>query len=71
MDNAPRFTGINNIPPLQGVNIPSTIQYPYTPPNTVNNGLAITWGIDNHLKTPYTIASRLLCAAGTVTRLLY
>ena len=57
VDNAPRFTGLNNIPPLQGVNIPSVIQYPYTPPNTVNNGLAITWGIDNHIKTPYTIAT--------------
>ena len=57
VDTSPRFTGINNIPPLQGVNIPSVIQYPYTPPNTVSNGLAITWGIDNHLKTPYTIAA--------------
>ncbi|HXP11395.1 MAG TPA: TonB-dependent receptor, partial [Acidobacteriaceae bacterium] len=57
VDNSPRFTGINNIPPLQGVNIPSVIPYPYTPPNTVNNGLAITWGIDDHLKTPYTIAA--------------
>jgi Carboxypeptidase regulatory-like domain len=57
VDNSPRFTGINNLPPLQGVNIPSVIPYPYTPPNTVNNGLAITWGIDNHLKTPYTIAA--------------
>ena len=56
VDNAPRFTGISNVPPLQGVNIPSTIQYPYTPPNTVGTGLAITWGIDNHIKTPYTIA---------------
>ena len=57
VDNSPRFTGINNLPPLQGVNIPSVIPYPYTPPNTVNNGLAITWGIDDHLKTPYTIAA--------------
>ena len=23
VDNSPRFTGLNNIPPLQGVNIPS------------------------------------------------
>ena len=23
----------------------------------MNNGLAITWGIDNHFKTPYTIAA--------------
>ena len=57
VDNTPRFTGINNVPPLSGVNIPSTIQYPYTPPNNINTGLAITWGIDNHMKTPYTIAT--------------
>jgi hypothetical protein len=56
VDTAPRFTGLTNLPPLQGVNIPSVIQYPYTPPNNVNTGLAITWGIDNHIKTPYTIA---------------
>lgn len=57
VDTAPRFTGISNLPPLMGVNIPSTIKYPYTPPNNVNNGLAITWGIDNHIKTPYTISA--------------
>jgi len=59
VDNTPRFTGINNVPPLQNVNIPSTIPYPYTPPNNVNTGLAITWGIDNHIKTPYTISTDL------------
>jgi hypothetical protein len=57
VDNAPRYTGINNIPPLQGITPSSTVQYPYTPPNTVGTGLAITWGIDNHIKTPYTIAA--------------
>ena len=59
VDNTPRFTGINNVPPLQNVNIPSTIPYPYTPPNDVNTGLAITWGIDNRIKTPYTISTTL------------
>jgi hypothetical protein len=59
VDNSPRFTGISNLPPLAGVNIPSVITYPYTPPNNVSNGLAITWGIDNHIKTPYTIATDL------------
>jgi hypothetical protein len=59
VDNSPRYTGINNLPPLQGVNIPPVVQYPYTPPNNVSNGLAITWGIDNHIKTPYTIATDL------------
>ena len=57
VDTSPRFTGISNLPPLTGVNIPSVIQYPYTPPNNVSNGLAITWGIDNHIRTPYTIAA--------------
>lgn len=57
VDNTPRFTGITNVPPLQGVNIPSTVQYPYTPPNDINTGLAITWGIDDHIKTPYSIAT--------------
>lgn len=57
IDNSPRFTSITTIPPLQGVNIPSTIQYPFVPPNNVNTGLAITWGVDNHMKTPYTVAA--------------
>ncbi len=59
VDNAPRFTSLTAIPPLQHVTIPSTIPYPYTPPNDVNTGLAITWGVDNHMKTPYTIAADL------------
>ncbi|MCL6464355.1 MAG: carboxypeptidase-like regulatory domain-containing protein [Acidobacterium ailaaui] len=57
IDNAPRFTSLTSIPPLQGVNIPSVIQYPYTPPNNVNTGLAITWGVDNKIKTPYTVTA--------------
>ena len=59
VDNTPRFTGINNVPPLQNVNVPSTVPYPYTPPNNINTGLAITWGIDDHIKTPYTLSSTL------------
>ncbi|MFZ0516322.1 MAG: carboxypeptidase-like regulatory domain-containing protein [Acidobacteriaceae bacterium] len=57
VDQVPRFTGINNLPPLKGVSIPSTIQYPYTPPNNVNTGLGLDWGVDNRIKTPYTIAA--------------
>jgi len=55
VDNAPRFSGLlgaANLPPSPGV--PSPHGFPYTPsvdPNTY--GLAIAWGIDNHLKTPY------------------
>jgi hypothetical protein len=56
VDNAPRYTTDSAIPPLKGVTIPSTIQYPYTPPNNVNTGLAITWGVDSKIKTPYTIS---------------
>ena len=56
VDNAPRFTTLTAVPSLSGVNIPSVIPYPYTPPNNVNTGLAITWGVDSKIKTPYTIA---------------
>jgi Carboxypeptidase regulatory-like domain/TonB dependent receptor len=57
VDNAPRFTSLTSLPPLQGVSIPSMIPYPFTPPNNINTGLAITWGVDNKIKTPYTIAT--------------
>jgi hypothetical protein len=57
VDNAPRYTSLTAVPPLQGVSIPSTIQYPYTPPNNINTGLAITWGVDSKIKTPYTVAA--------------
>ena len=57
VDNSPRFTSLTSIPPLQGVNIPSVIQYPYTPPNNVNTGMAITWGVDNRIKTPYAVTA--------------
>lgn len=57
VQNSPRFTGPHSIPALQGCPAPaSTITYPYTPPSDLNCGLAITWGIDNHLKTPYSYA---------------
>jgi hypothetical protein len=56
VDNAPRFTSVTAVPPLAGVSIPSVIQYPYTPPNNVNTGLGIDWGVDNKIKTPYTLA---------------
>ena len=56
----------HNIPGLQGcAAAQTTIAYPYSPPsnagpdggdNALNCGLAITWGIDNHLKTPYSYA---------------
>jgi hypothetical protein len=52
--NAPRFTGPQTIPPLNGCAAAAlTITYPFTPPSGLDCGFAITWGIDNHLKTPY------------------
>ena len=55
VDTSPRYTGLlgaANLPPSPGV--PSPHGFPYTPsidPNTY--GLAIAWGIDDNLKTPY------------------
>jgi hypothetical protein len=57
VENSPRFTGPHDIPPLQGCPSPAaTVSYPYTPASDLNCGLAITWGIDNRLKTPYAYA---------------
>ncbi len=55
VDNSPRFTGLlgaANLPPSPGAPVPHG--FPYTPsidPNTY--GLAIAWGIDDNLRTPY------------------
>ena len=57
IQNSPRFTGPHSIPALSGCPAPATtIRYPFMP--SVQNGcdFAITWGIDNHLKTPYSYA---------------
>ncbi len=48
-DNAPRFTGVHNVP-SNGSPQPNPIVYPYTYPA---GAFAITWGADNKLKTPY------------------
>jgi hypothetical protein len=54
VQNSPRFTGQHIIPPLAGsCGIKSTITYPYAPSSSEDCGFAITWGIDNHIKTPY------------------
>ncbi len=61
VQNSPRFTGPHAIPALSGCPSPATtVTYPFEPAsssnaasNVLNCGLAITWGIDNHLKTPY------------------
>ncbi|HXW90291.1 MAG TPA: carboxypeptidase-like regulatory domain-containing protein [Terriglobales bacterium] len=55
VDDTPRYTGllgVDNLPPNPGAPIPHGFPYtPSTDPNTY--GLAIAWGIDDHLKTPY------------------
>ncbi len=53
--DAPRFTGVHDVP-SNGSPQPSTITYPYTYPD---GAFAITWGADNHLKTPYAEAMDL------------
>jgi hypothetical protein len=57
VQNTPRFSGAHTIPSIPGCPNPSaTITYPYTPSTAPGCGFAITWGIDNHLKTPYSYA---------------
>jgi hypothetical protein len=59
VDGAARFSGLNNIPtssasgPLVGA--PPTGPFPVIPPigAAVPGGFAITWGLDDKLKTPY------------------
>ena len=54
VENTPRFTGPHVIPSLAGCPNPATtIHYPFTPSTQDNCDFAITWGIDNQLKTPY------------------
>ncbi len=52
-ENAPRFTGLHDITRNTLCTQPQTVTYPYAPPGGADCGFAITWGADNHLKTPY------------------
>jgi hypothetical protein len=55
--DSPRFTGQHVVPSLAGCPAPkTTITYPFMPSVETNCDFAITWGIDNHLKTPYSYA---------------
>jgi hypothetical protein len=55
--NSPRFTGPHTIPPLAGpCGLAQTISYPFKPSSTAGCDFAITWGIDNKVKTPYSYA---------------
>ncbi len=52
VDTSPRFQGLNVLPPSPGAPIPHG--FPYTPSgNPDTYGLAIAWGIDDNLRTPY------------------
>ncbi|HET8668001.1 MAG TPA: carboxypeptidase-like regulatory domain-containing protein, partial [Terriglobales bacterium] len=52
-DNAPRYAGLTDIPQSLILPPPSG-GFPYTPPFTAaTGGVAITWGLDNKIKTPY------------------
>lgn len=54
--NAPRFTGPHDIPALAGAScgvVASTITFPSVPPSGTTCGFTAAWGIDNHVKTPY------------------
>jgi hypothetical protein len=56
VDTSPRYTGLIGLPVLQATGLlsPAPHGLPYTPPNNPNTyGLAIAWGIDDNLKTPY------------------
>ncbi|MGA7217509.1 MAG: carboxypeptidase-like regulatory domain-containing protein, partial [Candidatus Sulfotelmatobacter sp.] len=57
-DTAPRFSGLNNVPTTSAlgpiVEPPPTGPFPVYPPESINDGgFAITWGLDDKLKTPY------------------
>jgi hypothetical protein len=47
---SPRFQGRNTLPNINNGGSPATQNYPFTAP--VDN-FAITWGLDNRIKTPY------------------
>ena len=49
-ENSPRFTARNALPFSNGAASP-TIAYPYTAPT---GNFAITWGLNDRIKTPYT-----------------
>ncbi len=54
----PRITGMNTIPQLDNTGAPIFLpappaNYPQPFPSTLPAGEAITWGLDNHIKTPY------------------
>jgi hypothetical protein len=58
-DDAPRYTGPHNIPDVNGP-VPTSIAYPYTPStDPFTTGFATAIGLDDRVKTPYTLATDL------------
>ncbi|WP_446744073.1 carboxypeptidase regulatory-like domain-containing protein [Silvibacterium acidisoli] len=54
-ETAPRFTGRQTLPFSNGTPSP-TVSFPFAPSSDTSTGFAITWGLDNKMKTPYTEA---------------
>jgi Carboxypeptidase regulatory-like domain/TonB dependent receptor len=52
IESAPRFLG-RNVLPFNNGPVPTQLSYPYTPDGNAATGFAITSGIDNKIKTPY------------------
>jgi len=49
-ETAPRYINRRTLPPISNGTPAATVTYPYTAPT---GNFAITWGLDNRLKTPY------------------
>ncbi len=50
---SPRFTGAHDLPAYALPAGGTDQTFPYAPPSDPTAGFAIAWGIDNHVKTPY------------------
>jgi hypothetical protein len=52
IDNSPRFSDINTIPPAL-IAAPPTGGFPKPAPSGLPDGVANSWGVDDRMKTPY------------------
>jgi hypothetical protein len=52
IDNSPRFSDINTIPPAL-IATPPTGGFPKLAPSGLPDGVANSWGVDDRMKTPY------------------
>jgi hypothetical protein len=55
IENSPRFISRTALPFNNGA-VPAQLTFPYTPLTTAATDFAITYGIDNRIRTPYTEA---------------